>query len=155
MWYSRSEVGVDIPEWRVGQPSGLTLFRELTSLRLYCRATCLHLPRGTLCVCMTQVGLTHAQLLPSGKPVCLVDTLLRWTRGQRRVGYTLLSMNCFHGGSVYPLRHTFEGWCSTRCFGPRTAPIHCCGDRCFRRWCGGQCLAARTGLQTSTRTVAQ
>ena len=35
------------------------------------------------------------------------------------------------GVQFFPLRHYFEGWCSTRCFGPHTAPIRCCRDSVF------------------------
>ena len=60
----------------------------------------------------------------------------------------------FKGGTVYPPYHSFEGWCSPRCFGPRTEPIRCCGNQCFRRWYGGRCFAGHIGLQTSMRTAA-
>ena len=48
-----------------------------------------------------------------------------------------LASLCWYGGFeddiVFPLRRNFKGQCSLRCFGPRTASIRCCGDRCFRR----------------------
>ena len=61
----------------------------------------------------------------------------------------------FRGGTVYPLYHNCEGRCSLRCFGPRTASIHCCGDQCFRRLCGGWGFVGHTGLQMSTKMIAQ
>ena len=71
-----------------------------------------------------------------------------------RVGCRLLVLTrSSQGGPDCPLRHNFEGRCSPRCFGPRTAPIHCCGDQCVCRWCGDRCFAGRTGLQTSMRTA--
>ena len=38
----------------------------------------------------------------------------------------------------------FEGWCSTRCFGPRTASGSCCGD-------GGPSLVRVSGLRGACR----
>ena len=42
----------------------------------------------------------------------------------------------------------FEGWCSPRCFGPRTASGRCCGD-------GDSSLVRESGLQTRMRTAAR
>ena len=48
------------------------------------------------------------------------------------------------GGSALPSTQRFEGWCSPRCFGPRTASGSCCGD-------GGPSLVRVSGLRGACR----
>ena len=48
------------------------------------------------------------------------------------------------GGSALPSTQRFEGWCSPRCFGPRTASGSCCGD-------GGPSLVRVSGLRGAYR----
>ena len=45
---------------------------------------------------------------------------------------------------LFPPRRGFEGWCSPRCFGPRTASGSCCGD-------GGPSLVRVSGLRGAYR----
>ena len=48
------------------------------------------------------------------------------------------------GGSALPSTPRFEGWCSPRCFGPRTASGSCFGD-------GGPSLVRVSGLRGGYR----
>ena len=66
-------------------------------------------------------------------------------RSAVRVGHRILvSTPGSVGGSALPSMPRFEGWCSPRCFGPRTASGSCCGD-------GGPSLVRVSGLRRAYR----
>ena len=66
-------------------------------------------------------------------------------RSAVRVGRRIsLSTRGSVGGTALPSTPRFEGWCSPRCFGPRTASGSCCGD-------GGLSLVRVSGLRGAYR----